>query len=218
MKKRSFAAALFLILCMLCACSSDRKDKYEAYIRSLIDANYLGITDEYTDATGVSAEDAEAAYRSNIQRLADNLRSYYGIPAGDSDEPDSSFLELAEKIYGKTRYEISPVREEDGVSYVDVTIYPIDILNSTHDKVTSYISGLDQKVASGEFNDTVKEDYLNTLTSGIIDILNSEAESMPYKEPVTITTRIITGKTDYYISDADFQAIDKAILAAATED
>ncbi len=214
MKKRAFAAALLLVLCLLCACASDKGNKYEAYIHSLIDANYLGITEEYTVITGASAEEAEAAYQSNIRRLADNLKSYYGLPAEDSDALSSRFTGLAKTIYGKTRFEVSPVREDNGVSYVDVTIYPMDILNSTHDRVISFISELDQKVASGEFNDTVKEDYLDTLTSGIFDILNSEAESMPYKDPVTITTRIIAGKTDYYISDADFQAIDKAIIAA----
>ena len=215
--KKAITAALLLVLCLLCACSSDKENKYQAYVRSLIDANYLGKPDEYMDVTGAARSEAEAAYYSTVMRLADNLSSYYGISTGEDTEIEGRFTDLARAVYGKTRYEVSPVRTEEGVSYVDVTIYPMDLLNTTHEQILSYISDLDSRVAAGEFNDTVKEDYMHQLGSGILDILDTAAQSMTYKDPVTVSVRIISGKNDYYISDADFKAIDAAIIATKSE-
>ena len=215
MKKKLLTGLLILITGLVTACSGKGGAKYQEYVKALIDANYLGHFDEYVDITDADPKDADALYQANVQRLADNLSRYYGISPEDDSELRSRFNATAKAIYEKTSFETAPVRTEEGVSYVDVTIHPIDLLNSTRDKVEALISDLDKRVDEGEFNDTEKEEYRRLLINGILDILDESVSSMTYKDPVTVTVRIITGKSAYYISDADFQSIDAAIIATS---
>ena len=92
--KRSICISLCLMLLIsLTACEKKASD-YEAYVKSLITANYLGITDEYVDMTGSNEEDAEAIYLQNVTRLADNLSLYYGLEIATDPELAPAMVDL----------------------------------------------------------------------------------------------------------------------------
>ena len=70
-----------LVLCIalllsLTGCGANTSN-YQAYVKSVITSNYLGVTDEYVRLTGANADDAEATYLQNVTRLADNLSMFY---------------------------------------------------------------------------------------------------------------------------------------------
>ena len=60
------------LLLSLTGCGTNPSN-YQAYVKSLITSNYLGVTDEYVRLTGANEEDAESTYLQNVTRLADNL-------------------------------------------------------------------------------------------------------------------------------------------------
>ena len=184
----------------------------------MITANYLGTSDEYIKTTGANRADAEAIYLQNATRLANNLNKYYGLEISSDTELAPRMTEVAKQIYSKIRYEVSAPRMDNSIYYVDVTIYPINILNDTHDYVTEYVGMFNQKVMNGEYNNYSKEDYRHEFASGIIDILEEGTKKLTYKDPQTVTVRIIEGKDTYYISDDDFRAIDALVIATVSDD
>jgi hypothetical protein len=105
------------------------------------------------------------------------------------------------------------VDKVDGSYQVTVTIYPIDILVITYDDVVAYIEDMNAKVEAGEFNDYELDDYELNYAQGIIQILTDALPSIGNGEGTSVTVTILDNGEYYYISDADFLALDKAILA-----
>ena len=220
MKKKLLCSLLLLIMVtgLLSGCGSTKESRYQDYIRSLITANYLGTSDEYIKTTGANQADAEALYLQNANRLANNLNAYYGLSISSDTELAPRMDEVAKQIYGKIRFDIAPTRMDNGIYYVDVTIYPINILNDTHDYVKDYVELFNQKVAAGDYNDVTKEEYRHEFALGIISILEEGAKKVSYQEPRTVTVRIIEGKDTYYISDDDLRKIDAEVIATLSEE
>ena len=212
--RKSILVLLSLILLFgTAACSDQREVRYQTYVDSLITANYLNACEEYIRATGANQDDAEAMYLQNVTRLAENLESYYGLEISSDVELAPKMVEVSKKIYGKARFNTKEAFKDNNIYYVDVEIYPIDILNQTHDEVVEYIDDFNTRVENGEFNNYVKEDYEHEFASGIIDILDEAAGSMEYADPETVRVRIIQSDSNFYISNDDFRKIDMAILS-----
>ena len=207
-----------MIAGLLSGCGSSKESRYQDYVRSLITANYLGTSDEYIKTTGANQADAEALYLQNANRLANNLNTYYGLSISSDTELAPRMDEVAKQIYGKIRFEVAQTRMDNGIYYVDVKIYPINILNDTHDYVKDYVELFNQKVAAGDYNDVTKEEYRHEFALGIINILEEGAKKVAYQDPKTVTVRIIEGKDTYYISDDDLRKIDAEVIATLSEE
>ena len=220
MKRKVTVGFLMLVLItgLMTGCGAKKESQFQSYVQSLITANYLGTSDEYIKTTGVNEADAEALYLQNVNRLSENLMSYYGLDLSGNADIGARMTEVSKLIYSKIRFEVSPTRMENGIYYVDVTIHPINILNDTHDAVVACIGEFNKKVKAGEYNDVTKEEYEKALASGIIDILENGAKEMTYRDPETVTVRIIEGKTSFYISDDDFRALDALVIATIQDE
>lgn len=214
--KKISVIVLSMMLILISGCSFSKKpEKYKTYVESLITANYLGVSDEYLEATGANETDAEALYLANATRLSENLITYYGLEISNDSSLGPLLVELAKNIYSKTKYEVSTAYEKDDVYYVDVTIYPINILAQSEDAINSYVSQFNTRVENGEFNNYERAEYENEFASGIISILQDSVNEITYADPVTITVKIILSDDSYYISDEDFLLIDSAIIATS---
>ena len=106
---------------------------------------------------------------------------------------------------------------DNNIYYVDVNIYPIDILNQSDEEVRAYINKFNSAVDAGDYNNYTKEEYEYEFASGIIGILADAAQDISYAEPQTVTVRIITNDDTYYIGNEDFKSIDMAILSTKIE-
>ena len=210
-------AMMLIIALSLTGCTFGESGKYKFYVESLIAANYLGISDEYIKATGADETEAEALYLQNMTRLADNLNTYYDFNISSDHDLAPKMVELAKKIYSKAKYKVSPSHKDSGIYYVNITIYPINILNQTAPDVDAYINDFNARAQAGEFVEYTQDEYESEFASGIMDILFEACDHMEYKEPVNLTLRILSNNDSFYISDSDFRAIDTAILAT-TED
>lgn len=218
--RKKFAASLLalLIIVSLTGCSlfGNSKKTYANYVQSLLDVNYKAEFTDYMNITGATQEEAQAVYDDGLNYLAEALMVAYGVNDVEGSDIKSQFVELAKNIYSHASYEITEVTKTDGVYQVTVTIYPIDILLITYDDVVAYIEDMNQRVTAGEYNDYELDDYETEYAQGIIDILNEAIPNIGNGEGVTVTVTILDNEEYYYISDADFLALDKAILATTT--
>lgn len=206
-----------LLVSLLTACGKTKTKRYQAYIESLITANYLGISDEYIQTTGANEADAEAMYLQNATRLSRNLESYYGLEINTDTELAPRMEELSKKIYSKTKFNVGRAYQDNNIYFVDINIQPIDILNQTHDDVTGYVEDFNKRVAAGEFNNYTKEEYEHEFAKGIIEILENAAGNMQYKDAEQVTVRIIESDTSFYIGNEDFQKLDSKVIATTDE-
>ena len=218
--RKKFAASLLalLIIVSLTGCSlfGNSKKTYANYVQSLLDVNYKAEFTDYMNITGATQEEAQAVYDDGLNYLAEALMVAYGVNDVEGSDIKSQFVELAKNIYSHASYEITEVTKTDGVYQVTVTIYPIDILLITYDDVVAYIEDMNQRVTAGEYNDYELDDYETEYAQGIIDILNEAIPNIGNGEGVTVTVTILDNEEYYYISDADFLALDRAILATTT--
>lgn len=218
--RKKFAASLLalLIIVSLTGCSlfGNSKKTYANYVQSLLDVNYKAEFTDYMNITGATQEEAQAVYDDGLNYLAEAFMVAYGVNDVEGSDIKSQFVELAKNIYSHASYEITEVTKTDGVYQVTVTIYPIDILLITYDDVVAYIEDMNQRVTAGEYNDYELDDYETEYAQGIIDILNEAIPNIGNGEGVTVTVTILDNEEYYYISDADFLALDRAILATTT--
>lgn len=211
-KRGKLIFLLLMITFLLTSCGSD-KSHYQAYVKSLITANYLGIPSEYVKLTGANEEDAESLYLQNVTRLADNLSAYYGLEISGDDELAPAMVDLSKQIYGKAKFDVGKPYKDNNIYYVDVTVYPIDIINQCDADMEAYIDKFNAGVDAGDYNNYTKEEYEYEFAGGIIGILADAANEIVYRDPVTVKVRIITADETYYIGNEDLRNIDLAIMA-----
>lgn len=218
--RKKFAASLLVLLSIVsltgCSLFGNSKKTYANYVQSLLDVNYKAEFTDYMNITGATQEESQTVYDDGLNYLAEALMVAYGVNDVEGSDIKSQFVELAKNIYSHASYEITEVTKTDGVYQVTVTIYPIDILLITYDDVVAYIEDMNQRVTAGEYNDYELDDYETEYAQGIIDILNEAIPNIGNGEGVTVTVTILDNEEYYYISDADFLALDRAILATTT--
>lgn len=214
-KKTAVILLAVLIIISLTGCSlmGNSKKTYATYVQSLLDVNYKAEFTEYMKITNSTQEEAQTVYDDGLNYLADALMTAYGINDVEGSDIKSQFVELAKEIYSHASYEIGEVTRTDGVYQVAVNIQPIDILLITYDDVVTYIEDMNQRVTNGDYNDYELDAYEIEYAQGIINILNEALPNIGNGETITVTVTILDNDEYYYISDADFLALDKAILA-----
>ena len=194
-------------------CLQRKKTAYQAYMQNILDVNYKGTFDGYVDDNDGSKEDAQTMYDDTIDYLSGQLINHYSLANADSDEVTNIFNDTAKLIYSKAKYEVSQAYKNGDDYFVDVTVYPMDILNQAFDDVFAYIEDMNKKVTAGEFNNTAKEDYETQFAKGVSDILQSKATDMKYRNPVVVSVKI-TDDGDYYCADsAGLSQVDASMLA-----
>ena len=103
--------------------------------------------------------------------------------------------------------------DKDGDGYtLELTVYPLDTLETTYDQVVEYIEAFNARVDEGDYNNTTEVDYETEFAEGIIDILEKTVDNPGYMDPVVLEIPIQPSDDYYYISDEDFLKIDENIL------
>lgn len=197
-----------------CSLFDSKAKVYSRYIISLLDINYKNVSKDYTTLTGVSQKDAEAVYVANMDYQAHNLMNYYGVKEVDDGTILSEFYYLAQSIFSNAKYEVTGVDKDSASdSYVlKLTVYPLDTLETSYDRIVEYIESFNAKVDEGDYNNTTEVDYETEFAEGIIEILKSTADNPGYMDPVNLEIPIKPSDEYYYITDEDFLTIDHNIL------
>lgn len=215
-KKLTLLSIILVLAFSLCGCGlfDSRAKVYSRYTISLLDINYKNISKDYMTLTGVSQKDAEAVYVDNMDYQAHNLMNYYGVKEVDDGTILSEFYYLAQSIFANAKYEVTDVKKDKETdSYtLELTVYPLDTLETSYDDIVSYIEDFNTKVDDGNYNNTTEVEYETEFAEGIIDILKKTAETPGYMDPVVLEIPIQPSDDYYYITDEDFLKIDRNIL------
>ena len=216
LKRITTLSMVFVMVISMVGCSLfDSKEKvYSRYLVSLLDINYKNITKDYMTLTGVSQKDAEAVYVANMDYQAHNLMNYYGVKEVDDGTILSEFYYLAQTIFSNAKYKVTDVKHDKKSDQytLEVTVYPLDTLETTYDDVVQYIEDFNARVDDGDYNNTNEVDYETEFAEGIIEILKATADKPGYMDPVVVEVPIQPSDDYYYISDDDFLKLDAAIL------
>ncbi|MCR5214190.1 MAG: hypothetical protein K6E10_07215 [Eubacterium sp.] len=216
--KKVYSCILMLAMVLsLMGCGGTKGD-YQGYVKNLITANYIGVSEGYVKSTGANEEDVDALYLQNVARLASNLSDYYSLDIWNDTELSRAMTTLARRIYSNVKFDVGKPYKDNNIDYVDVTIYPIDIINQTNEEVVAYIQGFNEAVDRGDYDDYTKEQYEYEYASGIMGILANAVNEISYAEPQVVQVRIIVSEDTFYIGNDDFRNIDKAIILSETYD
>lgn len=209
-----FMVSTMIISLTGCSLFDSRAKVYSRYAISLLDINYKNISKDYMTLTGVSQSDAEAVYVANMDYQAHNLMNYYGVKEVDDGTTLSEFYYLAQSIFSNAKYEVTDVKQDEGADRytLEITVYPLDTLETTYDQVVAYIKNFNARVDEGDYNNTTEVDYETEFAEGIIEILKSTVDNPGYMDPVVLEIPIQPSDDYYYITDEDFLKIDKAML------
>lgn len=220
--KKNFRVFLLILsllfsLAALSGCAHKKKTAYQTYIQNLLDVNYKGSFDKYIKESNGNQTDAVRMHGDCIAYLADQLISHYSLDNAKSVSINSTYQALAEEIYSYSKYEVSEAYKLGSDYYVDVKIYPIDILNQAYDDVFAYIDSFNKSVSAGSYNNYTKEDYEEVFANGIADILKSKSSNIQYADPVTVSVKMIDDGEYYYIDTNDLAKLDAAMIALENE-
>ena len=95
---------------------------------------------------------------------------------------------------------------------LELTVYPLDTLETVYDEIVQYIETFNAHVEEGDYNNTTEVDYETEFAEGIIEILKNTTASPGYMDPVVLEIPIQPSDDYYFINDEDFLSIDKNIL------
>lgn len=211
-----FCLVSLFMLCSLCSCAGKKKTVYQSYVQNLLDVNYKGIFTNYIQENGGQEADAKNMHQDCVNQLAEQLISHYSLDNAQSLKIKERFLEIAELIYSQTNYTVSESYHEGKDYYVDVTIYPVNVLNQSYEDIIAYIEQFNYDVDAGVYNNHTMEQYEETFSLGLADILAENANTMEYLDPVTIKVAIIDDGKYYSISAEDLIKIDRQMIAVET--
>lgn len=218
--RKCLTAAFMILICLFAftGCGQKKVTAYQSYVKNLLDVNYKGDYTNYVKQNKGNETDALALYQDCLSNLANQLITHYNLNTNQSVEVNQTFTTVAAAIYNDARYEVSESYKENGDYYVDVTIYPLAILDQSYDEIIAYIEAFNKDVDDGVYNDVKKEEYDKKFANGIASILSSHTEKPQYKDPVVIKALINDDGEYYSISSDSLKEIDQAMIATETAD
>ena len=211
------SAVLSLCLCaaLLTACGST----YTAadLVKDTLDLYYLDSpTEAHLEQTDMTEEEAHEEYERWLGLEVPFFCQEFGIEL-DSCEPqiETQIQDLYRRIYTHSRYEVKGMDKDDNTYQIEVTVYPIDILQKVYtDYMDAFSDEFGQRIASGSLDGITEEEYETLWAQGVIDLVSDHLEELDYLEPKTIKIRLEKDEDGLYgINLDDFQKADELILA-----
>lgn len=201
--KKAGAAALTCVLaaCMLAGCI--RRFDAEAYVKSCLDALYMGDYEEYADQVGISVEEA----RSDIEgQLDDSLESAFLGDTVTSEEDKQAYKDIVVEIYKLAKYEVVGSEEIDGDFVVAISVQPSNIFEDLNEGFAAMIT---EAVSDGDFDESQTIAYLNQY-------LEQRMAENEYGDPTEIQVNVTGDENNVYtIPEEDLTNIEEALFPGA---
>lgn len=220
-KKAIWLLVLTLVVGMLGGCSafSDfSSSDYGAYVQSLLDVEYKGITDKYMELTEDTQENADAFYPACMEYWAYIIADYFLIAPDISTEVEERLVSLTEDVFSHVRYEVADAVESGDYYTVEVTVYPMLFVEAAYDEVTAYAEDFQARSDAGEHGNYMEDDEAYTAreieyANGVMDILETYVDNIEYDDPVSKIVKITVDEDGYYgISDEDYADLENYLL------
>lgn len=222
MKKCIALLVLALAASLLGACDSysnrDAVD-YGTYVKSLLDLDYKGITDQYLELVDDTKENAESFYPNCMESWAYVLAENYQLyAAGEDEEVYNALLTLTKDIFSHVKYEVAEAVKSGDYYTVEVTLYPMRFTEITEDEIQAYQTEFNSAAGAGEFGE-YGSDEADTLAAEIVyaekilGILEKSVSQIEYADPVSKIVKITKDEDGFYgISDADYADLENYLI------
>ena len=202
-KRRALPAALIFVLAAYLLTGCIQNFDAEAYVKSCLDALYMGDYEEYADQVGISVEEA----RSDIEgQLDDSLESAFVGDTVTSDEDKQAYKDVVVGIYKLAKYEVVGSEEKDGDYVVTVSVQPSNVFEDLDEGFTAMIT---EAVADGDFDESQTIAYLNQY-------LEQRKAENEYGEAEEIQVNVTGDENNVYtIPEEDLTNIEGALFPGA---
>ena len=195
-KKALVALVMAVLMVAMTACSAS------------LDVLTKGEKDKYMELTGRTEEEATQDYEDNLQAMVDDMASI-GIT-------DESLLEQYRTFFADlmklTKYDVKEAKE-DGDNYtVDVEITPVTgVFDGIMDQLLSDAEEYGaEKAAAGE--EVTDEELQQWVCEKLLELVKANMASATYGEPTTVTVHVVDNDDVYEIPEADYTALDEALI------
>ena len=183
-------------------------DASTVLVQGNLDEIYLGkYSDEFLELVDITADEAEANYLQGLQTEAEFFTYYFDITY-PTEELTNELVELYKEIYSHSRYEVGESTKVDDTTYgVQLTIYPIDIMQKVVDQSEPVITELNNQTF-----DTY-EAYDAAWAEAFIQLCRDNLDSVGYLDPVEMVVQVKRDDNNVWtIYEDDFQDIDLAMI------
>lgn len=201
-KKVGTLVLLFaMAVCILTGCA--QSFDAESYVKSCLDALYMGDYEEYAEQVGISVEEA----RSDIEGMFDDsLEAAFVGDTMTSEEDKQAYKDIMTEIYKLAKYEVVGSEEKDGDYVVTVSVQPSNVFENMNEGFAAMIT---EAVTDGNFDESQTITYLNQY-------LEQQMAENEYGDPEEIQVNV-TGDEDnvYTIPEEDLTNIEGALFPGA---
>lgn len=221
-KKLVLLLVLAMIVSTLGGCDSyanrDAQD-YGAYVQSLLDLDYKGITDKYLELVDDTKENAESFYGVCMEAWAYVLAEQYQLYAINVDEDVyDEVVALTKDIFTHVKYEVADAVKSGDYYTVEVTLYPMVFTELSTEEIEAYQAEFNSAAGAGEYGDYGNDEEA-TIAAEIIyadrvlEILKKYVSQIEYADPVSKIVKITADEDGFYgISDADYSDLENYLL------
>lgn len=217
MKKTRLAALCGVLLLGLLTLSACGGFDAKALVQGNLDVIYLGTYDQdYLDMVEITEEEAEASYNEGIENEATFFCDYFDV---DWDmlttDGQQEILDMYKQIYQHSKYEVGEVTRNSDTYLVELTIYPIDIIQKFTDEDSDFfLDSWQHRLDTGEFDLYTDEEFEQAWSHEIVTLISARLDKIGYLDPETISVQIAQDDDGYYvITDNDFKRIDDLMIA-----
>lgn len=213
--KKLLALALSAVLCLgvLSGCGSSFSAT--ELVKGNLDLIYLNqYTDTYLKSVDLTKEEANQQYADGIAVEVDYFCNYFSIVLDSCDDTiEPQITELYHQIYEHSKYEVGGESKNGDTYLVELTVYPIDIMQKVMEEDTDAINTTWQERNAAGGLDT-EEAYETAWAQIIIDTVSARVDSIDYLDPQTISVQVTKGDDGLYAIDSnDFSRIDGLIIS-----
>lgn len=216
-KKIILVTAVFAVLLVIGGCVGiwfyiNRFDAGD-YVQAVLDTSYKNETDLYVEITGVSREEAEKIFDENLDVTMKGFEN--------SDMPEEmlpQYRELFGEIARKVSYTIrEPVRQEDGIYTVPVTVKSITLFSDTYgtfqNRAQEYAEEVTDSVTNGAQMPT-EEEMQNRIYQIYYDVLDERVDSgMLYGAARDVEIRVTKeGPRRFSVNEEDMDRLDSLLI------
>lgn len=185
-------------------------------VQGNLDVIYLNqYTQEYLDAVGMTQERADEEYEHGIEVERDYFANYFNIELDDcADSIEDQIEDLYRQIYTHSKYEVGEVTWDGSAYCVELTIYPIDIMQKVvNEDAEAFGADWQARGEAGEFDSMSDEEFETTWAQEVINLVSARLDGIGYLDAQTITVHVEPDSTGTYsINSDDFNTIDTLMI------
>jgi len=212
--------ALPLIVCVMAVCLTGCSVTFDAsaFVEGNLDSLYLGnVSAEFLDIVSDTEDALAQIHETTLMVEAEYFFNFFDI-VEDFIPPDmkGEVVDMYRLIFSNAKYEVGEATQTGDDYLVNVTVYPIDIIQKVLEDFDDFMSAWYDRQEYGGFEDLSVDEFETLWAREVINLVRGKLSSIGHLEPETISVRIVSqssnGSNFYTISEDDMRRIDSLII------